>query len=256
MIVATLVGGGSPPLVQIVVSTSPDGEPWTITGAAGDYVWVVPGGMGVGDGGQVTLVDNRSPGNVPVVYTFTSASVVESSAGLVVPFTADVVFQSLDGQRTVQVNLEGDEFATSYEPNQAAFTIPGRRRSVVRYSPTMDAVGEFSFSAAMTDTPAIEALLETGEPLIYRCGARIADLLRVGVFRYTNVSTTGIPVTGWRWWRIPYALIDDPFMDQRLGAFSWDDFEEAMAGRDWDEFDTLMSGLSWDQFDTFDWSTL
>lgn len=255
MITATLVGAQSPRLVQIVISLTPDDEEWTLTGAAGEYVWTVPGGMGVGDGAQLTLVDNRSPGNVPVEYTFTSPSIVES-ATVTVPFSTDFVIQSLDGQRAIEVEFGGMEMVNTLDSGQARFDIPGNPRPVVRYSVTSDVAGSLSFRFPVARTQEVRQLFASGEPLMYRCGAVIDDLLPVGVISYGQVSTVAIAGHGFRQWQFPYALLDDPFMDQRLGAFSWDLFDAAMAGRTWDEFDTIMAGLSWDQFDTLDWSTL
>ena len=48
MITATLIGGTSPQKVQIVISATPVGADWVLTGQSGGYVWEVPGGVGVG----------------------------------------------------------------------------------------------------------------------------------------------------------------------------------------------------------------
>ena len=60
MITVSLIGAVDPPLVQIVLSATPLGETWTVTGTDGDFTWTVPGAMGVGDGMQLALVDRGS----------------------------------------------------------------------------------------------------------------------------------------------------------------------------------------------------
>ena len=256
MITANLIGGGSPQVVQIVVDVAPAGVPWTLTGAAGDWVWSVPGGAGIGDGGQLTLTDNRAPGNQPIVYTFTSGVAVQSSAPLTIPVAGDLVLQSLNGSRALTLTLLKGSLETQLRSGQARFNVSGRRRPVIRHDVTGDVEGTLVVLVPIAETHDLYEMLATGDPLIYRLGAEVMDLDPVGVFTYGDMSSVPYQTRGLRAWSIPYALIDDPYLDVRLGAFSWDDFEAAWAGKTWDEFDARMAGLTWDQFDTFDWSTL
>jgi hypothetical protein len=248
MITATLVGGSTPPLVQVVVSATPTGQTWVVTGSDGSYSWTVPGGVGVGDGQQLTLVDNRSPGNRPIQYTIASSAGSETSAPVVVPFDADMVVMSLDGQTAVQVEVMGEPLAFSRESAQVAFSVSGRARPVVRYSTTADVVGQFDFLSPIGDRGQWDALLASGEPLLYRCGADFGDMMPAGVFMYGKVSSAGFAREAVRQWSIPYTIVDDPFMDQRLGAFSWDDFDAAFAGgkvRCWSWYSILSSLSGW-----------
>ena len=256
MITANLIGGGSPQVVQIVVDATPVGAPWTLTGAAGDWVWTVPGGEGIGDGAQLTLTDNRAPGNVPIVYTFTAGAASQSSVPLPVPFPGDFVLQSLTGSRALTLGLLKGSLEIQLRSRQARFDVAGRRRPVVRHDVTGDVEGTLVLLVPIAETRDFFEMLETGEPLVYRLGTQVMDLDPVGVFTYGDLASVPYQARGLRAWSMAYALIDDPYLDVRLGAFSWDDFEAAWAGKTWNEFDTRVAGLTWDQFDAFDWSTL
>ena len=247
-ITATLVGGSTPPLVQVVVAATPPGAQWTVTGHAGDYSWTVPGGMGVGDGQQLTLVDNRSPGNMPVTYTISSSAGQKTSPPITVPFSTDLVLMSLDGQVAVEVNLAGSEMPWSIPSSQVAFTIPGRENPVVRFTTGGGRSGELPFWLSVDETSRVIELLRSGEPLLYRCGAIIDDLPPAGVFIYPEVQPVAYAGSAMRKWPLRYTIVDDPFMDQRLGAFSWDDFDAAFAGgkvRCWSWYSILSSLSGW-----------
>lgn len=256
MITANLIGGSSPQMVQVVVDATPVGVPWTLTGSIDGWTWGVPGGAGIGDGGQISLADNRAPGNRPVVYTFTAGATKQSAAPLVVPFAGDFVLQSLTGARSLNVGLLKGSLGTTLRSRQARFDVAGRRRPAVRYDVTGDVEGAFQLLVSVGQSADFLDMLASGEPLVYRLGAEVMDLDPVGVITYGDLSSIPYQAIGQRLWSLPYALIEDPYLDVRLGAFSWDDFEAAWAGKTWDEFDVRMAGVTWDEFDSFDWSTI
>lgn len=256
MIAASLIGGGSPQMVQLVVDVTPNGVPWTITGSTGSWTWNVPGGAGIGDGGQLSLADNRAPGNAPVVYTFTAGGVSQSTAPIYVPFSGDFVLQTLTGSRALTLGLLKGSLETSLVSRQARFDISGRRRPAVRYDVTGDVEGELHLLVSVEQMPEFVDMIAPGSPLVYRLGTTVMDLDPVGVITYGNLRSDPYQTKGMRAWTMPYALVDDPYLDVRLGAFSWEDFDAAWAGKTWADFDTRMAGVTWDQFDTFDWSTI
>lgn len=254
---ASLIGAQVPALVQIVVSATPSGEAWTVQGAADGESWTVPGGRGVGDGGQLSLGDNRAPLNVPVVYTFRSASVVESTDPLVVPqLQGDAVLQTLNGQRSVVVELLRPSLDTELSLSQSVFSVPGRRTPPVRYTTTGLGGGQFSVKVPKESAAQFDAVFESGAPVLYRTAGEPFDLPRVGVILPRGLSSSAVDVAGFRVWSMPWLFVSDPFMDVRLGAFSWDYFAGVFAGLGWSDFDALMAGFEWDEFDTLDWSTL
>jgi len=279
-VTASLIAGQSPQLVQIVVDDIPDGAEWVLTGAVGEYTpgltpgddllpsedtlpydseftpggysWTVPGGYGVGDGGQVVLVDNRTPGNVPFVYTLTVTGGVESSNAVEVPFPTDMVLQSLDGQRTLPVELLDGSLDVELPVNAALFRIPGRARPVTRFDVLGDVVSTFKVMVPVEDSARFRALIASGEPVLYRLGASVMDFDPVSVMQLTSVSSVGYSNEGLRVWDLGYALVDDPYADVRLGAFTWDQFDDAFAT--WGQFDAAFTGLSWDDMDRTDWA--
>lgn len=256
-VTATLIGSQSPPLVQVVVSETPDGEPWVVTGSAAGASWVVPGGRGVGDGEQLNLADNRGPLNVPITYTFASSSVTESSAPVTVPqASGDAVLQTLTGQRSVVVELWRPSLDTELELFQAVFPVPGRRTPPVRYTATGAGGGQFVVKVPKASAAQFDAVMEAGGPILYRTTAEPFDLPRVGVILPRGLTSTALDIAGFRIWTMPWIYTADPFMDARLGAFDWDFFDSVFSTLDWDDFDGALATLTWDQFDTLDWSTL
>lgn len=253
-ITATLVGSSTPNPVQIVVSSTPVGEPWTVYGSTGDSEWVVPGGEGVGDGDQLTLTDNRAPLNQPITYRFVASATQTAAPVTIVQATGDAVLQSLTGAETVVVNLQDGSQAYDQETQLALFTIPNRRRPVARHGVLGDPAGVLIARAPLTSTPLVDGVLSSGGPVLCRMTGPTLDLPAVTILGITSVSSRGDLVAGFREWNLGYVTLDDPYMDQRLGAFDWDYFDSVWAGKTWDEFDTFMSGRSWDEFDTIDWS--
>lgn len=254
MITASLIGGSVPSDVQIVVSTAPNGVPWTLVGSAAGSSWTVPGGAGVGDGGQVVRIDNRTPGNVPVTYTFTAGGLVEASAPVTVAIGRDGVLQRLDGSAAVSVELARPSLDTELALNVASFAVPGRRLPVFRHTAT--GAGGGSFVVRVFDPDDFDAVMAPGGPVLFRAASGSFDLPRVMVIQPMGLSSTAFDLQGYREWSMPYLFAPDPFMDVVLGGFAWDEFDAAWAGKTWDEFDARMSGIPWDQFDTFDWSLL
>lgn len=281
-VVASLVSGQSPQLVQIVLDDIPVGVSWRLTGHVGDltlgllpgsglvpgvgvvpadsvfesagYSWAVPGGSGVGDGGQVVLVDNRSPGNVPFIYRLTTDVGVESSGSVMVPFSSDIVLQTLDGQATVDLDLMAGSLGMAWEPAVASFRVPGRRRPVVRYDVLGDGGSAFVLKVPFSATADLRRVLTSGAPIVYRFGDTSFDLDPVGVVSVRSVESEAFPTADMRMWTLGYELIDDPFVDVRLGAFTWDSgFDAAFVDRPWNEFDSAFVGLDWDAFDQVDW---
>lgn len=255
MITATLIGGSRPPDVQIVVSAAPSGTPWTLTGSAAGMTWTVPGGEGVGDGGQVVRVDNRTPGNVPIVYTFTSGSSVETSAPVVVAIGRDGVLQRLDGTASVTVELQKPSLDTQLEVNVSKFTIPGRALPVFRH--TLTGSGGGSFVLRVYDPEDFQAVISPGGPVVFRAAGEPFDLPRVMVIQPLSLNSKAEHINGFREWQMPFLFAPDPYLDLVLGGFSWDEFDAAWAAKAWTAgLDTRMAGISWNAFDTFDWSLL
>lgn len=256
-VTASLVGSQTPPLVQIVVSVAPDGEAWTVTGSTGAFTWSVPGGEGVGEGMQVVLADNLTPPNTPVTYTFTSDSVTEVSNSVTVPQDEDLTLQTLDGQKSVGVDLMDGSLDTELPTNMATFRVPGRARPVLRYDVVGDIVSQFVVRVPTAEATALREVLSSGAPIIYRAAGALEDVPPVGVVAIMRAQSGLYFTNGFREWTLGFVAVDNPFADVRLGAFSWEGaFDAAFDTLDWGDFNAAFATLKWDQFDTYDWGVL
>lgn len=260
MIAATLVGGKTPPLVRLVVSAAPSGQSWTMVGTDGSIMWVVPGGEGVGQGEQLTLFDNRSTGNRPITYALiVDGATTDESDPIVVPFSAPIVIQSLDGQRAIGVKYAGHELPIDLTSGQVSFSVPGRARPAVRYGATSDVSGRLRFWLPVSETENVRALFRPGEVLLFRTDGSLDDLPPVAAFAFGDVTSVARSGLGRRLWQFPFTIVDDPYLDQRLGAFTWDFIDALQVQgstviRDGDAFEQMLAGLTWDQIDALDWS--
>jgi hypothetical protein len=255
-ITVTLVGS-VPQLAQIVVSATTLGVAWEVTGSAGGQEWTVPGGVGIGDGNQLTLVDNRAPLNTPITYTYTPATgSAEVASAVTVTSAFAIILQALDGQGFVGVDLLDGSSRMDLAPDQGVFRVPGRRRPVVRYSVTGDGGGVLNVGMDADTTAVFRELTLDGAPLLVRRQAMDDDMPLVFVALFTSLSSVLFQDIGYRQWELGFLYVDDPYLDVRLGAYSWDTFDSELAGRDWDLFDTTMAGRTWNEFDTLDWEAV
>lgn len=255
-ITVSLVGSAQPQLVQIVVSATTSGAAWTVTGTAGGLTWTVPGARGVGDGLQLVLSDNRAPLNVPITYRFVSTATQTASPITRTQTTGDAVLQSLDGQRSVVVNLQDGTQNEELKTALSLFEIPNRRRPVARYAATSDVYGTIIARTPLSASAAVDGLLASGEPVLCLLTAPALDLPLTSVIGFTGVSSTASLPGGFREWQFPYVTLDDPFMDTRLGAFTWAYIEGKLAGRTWAQIRSQFSGVTWGAIDRYNWGAL
>lgn len=258
---ASLVSASSPRPVQIVVNGLTAGQEYTVSGTSGDRSsWPVPGGSGTAAGGQLVLVDNRSALNTPVTYAVTVAGATYTATPVIVAFADRYVLQSLDGQTTARIRWNDNGDPRELSMQSTVFEIPGRARPAVRFAAAGDGGGELVVSTSGPETANLRALLQSGRPLVLRTDGilphtdAVALLLPTGGAQRIAGATLAYGDT--RRWTIPYLLVDDPEPSAALSAFTWDDFDTAMASRTWSDFDGLFASSTWDQFDTYDWDQL
>lgn len=264
-IAASLVSADIPRPVQIVVNGVPSGTAYTVVGTTGDgSTWPVPGGSGVSNGGQVVLVDNRSALNTPVTYTVTAGGSTYAAAAVVVAFPGQYVLQSLDGQTSVAFVWQDNALPREPVIASAVFEVPGRDRPPVRFVPGAAGGGRLQIRADREHSSRLLSLVKAGRPLVIRTDGNVRDMPAVDI-----VLATSAPNELWaghggkstdRVWDVDYLLVDDPEPSVALAAFTWDDFDAAMAGRTWStgssSFDALFTGQTWNGFDTYDWDQL
>lgn len=266
-IAASLVSADIPQPVQIVVNGVPSGTAYTVVGTTGDgSEWPVPGGVGTSAGGQIVLVDNRSALNTPVSYRVTAGGATYTAAPVTVAFPGEHVLQSLDGQASVAFVWRDNGMPGEPTFASETFDVPGRARPPVRFVPGGDGGGELEIRTNRENTARLTAMLKTGRPLVVRTDGAVRDFPAVEL-----VLPVSAPNTLWpamtpqgpstdRVSTIRYLLVDDPEPSVALAAFTWDDFDAAMAGRTWStgasSFDALFAGQTWNGFDTYDWDQL
>lgn len=262
-ITAELVtSAGSPAPVRIVVDGVPPGAEYAVMGSTGGgSSWAVPGGAGVGDGGQIVLVDNRAALNTPVTYSVVVGGVTYTADPVTVAHDGRAVLQSLDGLTSVDFVWLSNSLPREPQINTATFNVPGRRRPPVRYAPGGDGGGELLIRADRSNSEAIRELLYSGRPILVRTDGTMRDWPAVEL-----ITLVAAPSSLWeaveagqlstqRVWSLSFLFADDPEPSRVLSAWTWDDFDLAAAASfdTWDEFDALFAGQTWDDFDTTDW---
>jgi len=262
-ITASLVtSAGSPPPVQIVIGDVPSGAEYVATGnTGGGSSWGVPGGTGVGDGGQVVLVDNRSALNTPVTYSVVVQGVTYSAPPVTVLHSGKAVLQSLDGQTSVDFVWLSNSLPREPQINVATFNVPGRRRPPVRFAPGGDGGGELLIRADHANNDAIWDLLHSGRPVLVRTDGTMRDWPAVELILLTSApsrlweAVEGGQLSTQRVWSLGFLFVDDPEPSRALSAWTWDDFDEAatVSFPTWNDFDALFASSTWDEFDTTEW---
>lgn len=253
-----LVGSGVPQDVQIVMPELVAGQSYLVEGTALGTTWVVRGGRGVSGGGQLVIVDNRAPLNVPVVYRATiNGTTVWESWPITVEFPAKYVLQSLDGAFTAPVKLMSNGLPREPDVRASSYQIPGRRRPVIRFDIPGDGGGTLVVDTTGEQTPLLASLLADGRPIVVRTDGDVRDFPPVEIVLVmkapSELTEARIQTGDTRRWTLQYLLVDDPDPDAVLPSSTWDDFDAVNAGLTWDQFDLQWVGADWDAFDRFDW---
>lgn len=260
-IATSIIPAGSPEPVQLVIDGIPAGAEFSVVGSlVGGDTWAVPGGMGVGSGSQVALVDNRAALNVPVVYRVLTAGEVYESAPVTVAHDGRHVLQSLDGGTRVDFVWHANGLPREVTMRSVAFDVPGRARPPLRVVRGGDGGGEVVVRTSEAGTAALRAMLRAGSPVVLRTDGSVRDWPAVEILHLMGASSQMWdaidPVTREmstdRVWSLSYLLVDDPQPSQAVSAFDWDDFDAA--GLTWDELEAM--SLTWDEFDTYPWTQL
>ena len=255
---ALVTTAGTPPPVQIVLNDIPNGAEYVVTGSTGaGSSWPVPGGAGVGDGGQIVLVDNRSALNTPFAYSVVVQGVTYSTSLLTVdhPDVDAVVLQTLDARTSAAPTLLGDSnFPIAPSMRVATFSVPRRATPVTRWDRMTLGGMRYTVLCTPEQSRDLQAVLSSGAPIVIRSASPVRDLPAVQIAQVTSVVSQSYP-DGSRSWDIDFLFVDDPEPSRALSAWTWDDFDEAadVSFPTWDDFDDLFAGSTWNDFDTTEW---
>lgn len=260
-ITAGLVSAQSPPPVQVVLDGIPSGQAFEVFGVSqGGGMWAVAGGVGGYPGGQLVLVDKWSATNVPIWYRVETGGVAYETPNLTVPAPPNLL-QSLNGDVRVDFAWLPNRLPLDLDSNVATYAVPGRPRPPARTAPGGDGGGELKIRTSAGQSERLRALLSLGEVVVLRTSDTGGlDLPPSGLLLITRatsqLSFDVRDVEHARTWTLAYTWADNPRPGASLSAWSWDDFDAAMADRTWDDFDALFALSSWDDFDTYPWGQL
>ncbi|MBW9118890.1 hypothetical protein JNB63_02160 [Microbacterium trichothecenolyticum] len=258
---ATLLAAADPRPVQVVLNGTTAGQEYRVFGTSTDGAsWDVPGGTGVSEGTQVLLIDNRSALNTPITYQ----AVVDGASYAASPVTVEhdgvAVLQTIDGLIVVGVEVASVTEPRSASPRSAEFEIAGREAPAARLDVPGSYTYEWELETEAVDSATMRSILRTGMPIVRRLvpGMRDLDTVVIGLVKAWKDELITAGGDTWRRWTLTVRELADPQPSTPLIAFTWDDFDAAMADRVWGggalNFDGLFT--TWDDFDTADWSLL
>ncbi|MGZ0067866.1 hypothetical protein [Microbacterium arborescens] len=260
-ITATLLAAANPQPVQVALSGVPAGESFEVFATTSDGSrWDVPGGRGVSTGGQVLLIDNRTALNAPIAYQVVVGGVTYRTAPVTAVWDGPGVIQTVDGLVVVGIEIASLTEARTFPRRSGVFEIAGREDPAVRLDVAGSASYKWEFDTEAAGSAVMRQILRSGMPIVRRLtpGMRDFEAVVIGIVTSWGDELISDGFDTWRRWSLTVREIADPQPATPLIAFTWDDFDAAMADRTWsgtgDTFDGLFA--TWDDFDATDWSLL
>lgn len=242
---ATQLTGADPRPVQITLNGTTAGQAYEVRGTTADgSSWAVPGGKGVSAGSQILLIDNRSALNAVVTYT----ALVDGSTITAAPVTIAgpiAVLQTIDGLTVVAIEIKGRTEPRTFDPRSSAFEIAGRSDPAARLDVPGSPTYGWELETQGADTVTMEAILTSGMPIVRRTVTGMRDLkpVVIGLVRSWSDELSSSGFDTWRTWKLQVRELADPQPSTPLIAFTWDDFDAAMADRVW-SWHTLFPALT------------
>jgi len=243
---AVLLTGADPRPVQIALAGMTTGQVYEVKGGTADgSSWSVAGGKGTSDGTQVLLVDNRSPLNAVVTYVAVVDGTTVAAAPVTITYDGVAVIQTIDGLLVVDVELKSRTEPRTAAVRSAAFEIAGRAEPAFRLDVPGSFVYDWELETQGADSIAMLAILRSGLPIVRRTvtGARDLAPVVLGVVQSWKDELSSEGFDTWRTWKLQVREIADPQPSTPLIAFTWDDFDAAMADRVW-SWHTLFPSLA------------
>ena len=245
---ATLLTGADPRPAQVVLNGTTVGQVYSVVGTTADGAsWTVPGGIGVSSGSQITLIDSRTPLNAAVTYQAVVAGSTYAATPVVVANDGPAVLQTIDGLSVVAVEVASVTEPRSGAPRSTEFDVPGREFPATRLDVAGSLTYEWVVETEGIDSAKLEAILKTGMPIVRRLEPGLRDLKTVviGLVKTwkDDLITEGLDT--WRRWTLTVRELADPQPSTPLIAFTWDDFDTAMADRVWSWHSEFPSTSGW-----------
>ncbi len=243
---AVLLSGADPKPVQITLNGTTAGQAYEVRGTTADgSSWPVAGGKGVSAGSQVLLIDNRAALNAVVTYQAIVDGVTVAASPVTITYVGVAVLQSIDGLTVVDVELKNRTEARSSDVRSALFEIAGRPDPATRLDVPGSFVYEWELETEGVDSVVMLSILRSGVPVVRRTVPGIRDLSPVvlGIVESWSDELSSDGFDTWRTWKLQVREISDPQPSTPLIAFTWDDFDAAMADRVW-SWHTLFPALT------------
>lgn len=243
---ATLLSGADPRPVQLTLNGTTAGQAYEVRGTTADgSSWQVAGGKGVSSGSQVLLIDNRAALNAVVTYQAVVDGVTVAASPVTIAYSGVAVLQSIDGLTVVGVELKLRTEPRTSPVRSALFEVAGRSDPATR----LDVPGSFEYEWELetqgADSLVMLSMLRSGVPVVRRTVPGIRDLSPVvlGIVQSWGDELSSDGFDTWRTWKLKVREISDPQPSTPLIAFTWDDFDAAMADRVW-SWHTLFAALT------------
>lgn len=233
---ASLLSAAEPRPVQIALNGTAAGQGYVVTGTTADGTsWPVAGGSGVSSGSQVVLIDNRSALNAVVTYQAVVDGVTVSATPVTIAYDGFAVLQTIDGLTVVGVEVKSRTEPEAHDIRAALFEVAGRPDPATRLDVPGSAVYQWELETQGADSQTMRDILRSGMPVVRRLGPGMRDLqtvvLAVVQSWSSELSSEGFDT--WRTWKLQVREVSDPQPSTPLIAFTWDDFDVAMADRVW-----------------------
>lgn len=247
---AVLLSSADPRPAQVTLSGVAAGAVFEVVGTTADGSrWTIPGGAGVSLGGQLVLIDSRTALNALITYQAVVDGVTYTAAPLTVSYAGPGVgvVQTIDGLQKAGVEIASLTEARKSNTRSSTFEIAGRRDPAAR----LDVPGSFSYSWQFdtqgADSAAMERILLTGRPIVRRLPPGIRDLKPVvlGLVMDWGDELISDGFDTWRRFSLSVREIGDPQPSSALIAFTWRDFDDAMADRVWSYHSLFPSLAGW-----------
>ncbi|WP_295787515.1 hypothetical protein [uncultured Microbacterium sp.] len=247
-ITATLLNSADPQPVRIALAGTAAGQAFTVRATTADgSSWSVPGGVGVSVGEQVLLTDNRTALNSVITYQAVVDGVAYAAAPVTVASAAVAVVQTIDGLSVVPVDVASVTEPRSPRVRASVFDIAGRRAPAAR----LDVPGSYQYTwmleTEIAESVQLRRILESGRPIVRRMasGVRDFDPVVMGIVLDWSDELLTDGYDTWRRWTIKVREISDPQPSTPLTAYTWVDFDSAMADRVWSYHSLMASTSGW-----------
>lgn len=248
VLTAVLLAASAPQRVQITLTGTTTGQAFNVVGTSADGArWQVPGGVGVSSGSQILLIDNRAALNTPITYSAVVDGVTYTAAPVTVSFDGVAVVQTIDGLTVVGVEVASVTEPRTAVPRSKDFDIAGRSDPAARLEVPGSYLYAWEFETQAADSFTMRAILESGMPIVRRLvpGMRDLDTVVIGLVKEWKDELITVGGDTWRRWSLTVRELTDPQPSTALIAFTWDDFDAALADRLWSWHSLFPSTAGW-----------